>query len=394
MIKKICLLSCHNLYESKRYFTQKLAEALNRRGIETPILSWDYGPTPEDIVSQIQQHQPDLTCSFNQLPTQSNGRYFWDSLKLPHWTILVDPAFYDLELMGSPYSILSCVDRSDCDLLRSYRFEKVFFFPHAIERELISDVDFATKPIDVLMLGTCYDPDQLRAQWQKKYSPEICDALDDAIERVLSDKSTSFFRALLQSLTMQGIDPHEVEFNLLAYYVDTYTRGIDRLQLIRSIKGAQVHVFGSTCWREGEVVSDWSHYLSKQANVQVYPAVNFPDALTLMKMSKICLNSMPFFKNGTHERVFATLACGALPVTSDNLWMEENFSDEKELLLYQFSALEQVNERIMAILNTPLRWHEMVKAGQDKVRLHHTWDQRVDLLLDALPSILENIRKL
>jgi spore maturation protein CgeB len=391
MIRKICLLTCHNLYESKRYFTQKLVEALNRQGIETSILSWSHGPFPEELVEEIRNQKPDLTCTFHQLPEQSVGGYFWDRLKLPHLTMLVDPAFYDLELMQSPFSILSCVDRSDCDLLRSYHFKNTFFLPHAVERELLEPVQDCSRPLDVIMLGTCYDPDHLYAYWKKTYSEEIVDVLEEAVERVLSDNHTTFFRALLQALTLHEVDPHEIEFDQLAYYVDSYVRGIDRLQLIRSIKNAHVHVFGGKCWREEKPIADWSYYLAKQANVTVHPAVNFEDALILLKQSKICLNSMPFFKNGTHERVFAALACGSLPLTSDNLYMRENFSDEHDLLFYQFTALDEVDDKIQTYLQDPLKHQQAVVKGQAKVKQHHLWDNRVETMLQELPPILQNM---
>lgn len=380
---KICLLSCHNLYESKRYFTRKLSEAFQRVGIEAPILSWSHGPVPDTIIEQIDNLKPDLTCSFHQLPPQNNEHYFWDDAKRPHWTILVDPAFYDLELMSSPYSIISCVDRSDCALLESYHFQQTFFWPHAVERELITPVQ-AERKYDVILLGTCYDPDHLRAYWQQKYPKEINDAIDDAIEIVLSDNRTSFLRALIQALTFHEIDPHEVEFDQLAFYVDSYTRGMDRLQLIRSIKTAKVHVFGGKCWREEKPIEDWSYYLSKQSNVTIHPAVNYIDALELLKQSKVCLNSMPFFKNGSHERVFAALACGALPLTSDNLYMREIFKEGEDILFYQFTALNEVEEKIQTHLSDRNLREQMVSQGQAKVKLHHTWDQRVQTFLNEL----------
>lgn len=388
MLKKICFLSCHNLYASKFYFTRKLAEAFDRQGIQTRILTWPQGPVPADVIRQISLYQPNLTCSFHQLPEQPEGGYFWDSLKLPHWTILLDPVFYDLELMRSPFSIISCVDRSDCELLRSYQFNNVFFFPHAVEKELIISPETSDeRPIDVLLLGTCYDPDHLREHWQKIYSKEINSVLEDAIERVLSDNKTSFFRALLQALAFQGMDPHEVDFDHLAYYVDSYSRGIDRIELVRSIKRAHVHVFGSTCWREEKPIEDWSYYLAKQANVTIHAPVAYSDSLVLMRKSKICLNSMPFFKNGSHERVFTSLACGALPLTSDNLYMREEFSDNKDLLFYQFTQLEAIDEKIHPLLSDDQIRIKLVRSGQEKVLTHHTWNSRVDSALKNLSEL-------
>jgi len=394
MIKKICLLSCQSMYDSKPYFTQKFAQALNRKGVETLILSWTNSALPDEFVSQIQEYEPDLSCSFHSLPPQSNGQNFWDTLKLPHWTILVDPAFYDFEMMTSPYSIISCVDRSDCDLLRSYHFNQVFFFPLAIEKELITPlVNLESRAIDVVMPGTCYDYDYARAYWQKKYSRKVSQVLDDAIERVLSDNKTSCFSALLLAMTSQGLDSHEVNFEQLAYYVHYYTRGIERVQLIRSIKDVEVHVYGAGSLREGRLIKDWSYYLSKQSNVTIHPPVNYNEVSTILKNSKICLNSMPFFKNGVHDRVFAALACGALPVTTDNLWMRENFSDDKELFLFQFTELDQVNDRIKAILKDTSRLQKVVGKGQEKVRLLHTWDNRAESALKELLPMVEKINR-
>ena len=81
MFKKIGLLVCHNQYESKHYFTKKLAEAFERKGIEAPILSWDTGPVPESILQKIKSENFDLTGSFHSLPAQKGGKYFWMPFK-------------------------------------------------------------------------------------------------------------------------------------------------------------------------------------------------------------------------------------------------------------------------------------------------------------------------
>lgn len=388
MIKKICLLSCHNQYSSKRYFTQKFAEALTRAGIETHVLAWPHGPFPQELVKKIEEIKPDLTASFHQLPEQADGKYFWDTIKLPHWTILLDPAFYDIELIRSPYSLISCVDRGDCELLRSYQFKNTFFFPHAVERELVQPPQ-GEKPIDVIMLGTCYDPDNLYKYWKKTLPPEIVDVLEDAVTRVLTSERTTFFQALLQALTLQGIDPKEVEFDRLANYVDSYSRGVDRLNLIRCLKDVNVHVYGGKCWREEEPIADWSAYLGKQPNVTVHEPVNFADALQLLRQSKVCLNSMPFFKDGTHERVFASIACGAIPLTNSNGFLSEIFEDDEEILFYNSDDLSVINERVASLLHDPEHRLDMTIKGQKKVANQHTWDQRVALFLEAIKRFIK-----
>lgn len=376
MPKKICFLSCHNQYDSKSHFTKKLSEAFLRKGVLTDVLIWPYGPCPEAIVEKIRELQPCLTASFHQLPPQGDGIYFWDRLKIPHWTLLLDPAFYDLELMKSSYSLISCVDRKDCALLASYHFPSTFFFPHAVERELI-DSSNHPRSIDVLMLGTCYDPEHLYKFWKKNYSKKIVRVLEEAADLVLNEQKISFVQALLQTLLSHGIDLQEVEFDRLAHYVDSYSRGVDRLRLIRSIRDVEVHVYGGKCWREEEPIADWSYYLATQANVTVHPAVGYTEAIGLMQRSKICLNSMPFFKDGSHERFFTAFACGAIPISSESLYLQE-ISPPGDLLFYSASSLSLVNDKVSSLVSDALQRTEIVAQGQKMVLNGHTWDHRVD----------------
>lgn len=382
---KLCLLSCNNQYASKRYFTLKFAEALLRKGVETHILSWSHGPFPEELVEEVRKLKPTLTASFHQLPEQEDGKYFWDRLHMNHWSILVDPVFYDLELMRSANSIISCVDKGDCELLQSYHFTRNFFFPHAVDKNLLS-ITNDDRPIDVLFLGTCYDPEHLYKYWEKNYSKNILNVLEDAVTKVLTETNTTFVRALLLSLVTSGIDPKEVEFDRLANYVDMYSRGIDRLNLIRSITDVPVHVYGDKCWREEQPIEDWNFYLSKQANVTVHPPVSFTEGLKLLQRSKICLNSMPFFKQGTHERVFSAIACGALPLTNLNPYLENEFRND-EILFYQSNSLKSVNHQIQETLMDSQARSKKIVEGQAVLLNNHTWDQRVDTLLHDLNKL-------
>lgn len=383
---RLCLLSCHNQYASKRYFTQKFADALMRQGIDTHILAWPDGPFPEELVKKVEELKPTLTASFHQLPEQTDGKYFWDGLNIPHWSILLDPVFYDLELMRSPLSIISCVDQGDCELLSSYHFERQFFFPHAVEKELIAPPQ-KERPIDVIFLGTCYDPDHLYDYWKTNYSKEILCVLEEAVTIVLTESKTTFVRALLQALITNGIDPKEVEFDSLAQHVDSYSRGIDRVNLIRSITEVAVHVYGGKSWREDQPTKDWCYYLAKQPNVTVHPPVNFAEGLELLKKSKICLNSMPFFKKGTHERIFCSLACGALPVSTENEYLKEIFAND-EIMFYQSDSLEGLNDRVQKILSRPDQLVEKIAKGQAIVLQSHTWDKRAELFLEKIQFIV------
>lgn len=389
MLRRICLIVNYNLYESKRYFTEKFAEALERRGIETQIIDVKEQSLGPERIAALRKYAPDLTCSFNTLLPVSDDKFLWDFLETPHWSILLDPALYSLQFTRSPYTLLSCVDRTDVAYVKSSGFENAFFFPHAIEPELVSQGQ--ERPYEVVFFGSCYDYESLRASWRQRNPEAVNKVLDDAIDLVFADHRTSLAEALVKAWNMSGLDPTGADFISLFYYLDNYTRGKDRVELIRSVKDARVHVFGELSTDNAVGILGWHPYLSGQSNVVLHPSVPFADYLTILQQSKICLNSMPFFKNGTHERVFTGLACGAVPITTDNIYFRDNFQPEKELCLYSMRDRRQVNSLINELLADESKRAAIALAGGQKVHQFHTWDQRVDALLEQLPAFIERI---
>jgi spore maturation protein CgeB len=392
MLKRIGLLVNYNLYESKRYFTQKLSDALNRKGIETKIIDVKEKILEADIGAEIQNFHPDLTCSFNTLSQLPDKKFLWDVLKIPHLSILVDPALYSVGLRNSPYSIISSVDRFDCESLRSPQFQNIFFWPHATEATK-DDVNKNSRNYDIVFLGTCYDYENLRVTWKQRLTPALSRVLDKAIEIVLSDKFIPLAQALVLSLNSEKIAPQGIDLLGLFYYLDNYTRGKDRVELIRSIKDYKVHIFGELLTEDPVCTRSWNYYLGSQANIVLHPSVPFAESLKILKQSRISLNSMPFFKNGSHERVFNSLACGALPVTTETLYFKEIFNNDQDIIFYQPGHWDKINESIHHFLENEDKRREGVNQGRNKILQGHTWDHRVDQLLQELPPILERMKK-
>lgn len=390
-LHKICLITKFNGYESKRYFTQKLAEAMQRHGINTKIIDAQQETIGPETIQSIKKFAPDFTCSFNSFEPMDDKHYLWDFLKIPHISFLVDPSFYSTKLINSPYSIISCVDRSDCEIIASNEFERVFFWPHAVERELAAEKN-EKRIYDVVLLGSCYDYESLRMAWRQRNPVALNKVLDDAIDLVFSNEQISLGYALAHAWQASQLDPQGVDFATLYYYFDNYTRGKDRVELIRSIKNANVHIFGELAIDNAVGVLGWDNYLASCPNVTIHPSTLFGEGLEVIKRSKIILNSMPFFRDGTHERIFTGLACGCLPITSESKYLREQFIEGENLLFYHANKRDDVNGMIDDLLSNEEKRHEMAAKGREVVMQRHTWDQRVEELMTKIPPMLKQIK--
>lgn len=383
MFERVVLFVNYNFYESKRHFAKKFAEALERQGIEVLII--DALEQPLEAY-EIIEYNPDFTCSFNSFNPLPNQKFLWDLLKIPHVSFLLDSAIYYLQYIQSPYSILTCVDRFDCSFLRSHDFEKTFFWPHAIERDIAESV--GPRPYDVVFLGSCYDYESLRNFWKLNLSAGLCRVLDNAIEIVLSERIVSIAQALNSAWESSQLPMNDEEFASLFFYLDYYTRGKDRVELIRAIKDAPIHVFGDQMDDHPSYKAGWQHYIGSQPNVTLHPAVSFTEGLNVLRKSKICLNSIPCFRNGSHERVFSGLASGALPITSDSSYWRECFDIGSELLIYKSGHWTEVNGMVKELLTNESKRVEIVTKGRTKVLQEHTWDTRAEQLLTSLALFL------
>jgi spore maturation protein CgeB len=387
MIERVAILVNYNLYESKREFVKSLKSAFERKNVIVEIFDISQ-MTPHDGV-EMQLFAPDFICSFNSMLPNKEGKYFFEILKIPFVSFLVDPSFYSLNLTKSPYSIITCVDRYDCEVIKSQNFDRVLFLPHAIDKDI--PLKNEKRDLDVVFLGSCYDYESLQEHWNKTLSKELIDILETAIPLVLSDKHIPLLQALVAAWQESNLKLDQTKFAQLFYYLDNYTRGKDRVELIRAIENYPVHIFGEMMATDPLFKKGWDYYLKRQKNVTLHKSVPFTETASILSRSKICLNSMPFFKNGSHERVFLSLACGAIPLTSESLFIEEAFKKGKELLIYQPGHWEEVENLIDVYLKDETKRSEMARLGRQKVLEHHTWDNRVETLLNELPPILKRI---
>lgn len=377
---KICLISKYNQYETKLHFAQKLAEAFRRQGAIAEVFDGDYWA--KMVIDVLEQFKPDMILSFNRSIPGPDGVYWYDRLGVNLHSLLVDPVYYELYLLGSPRAFITCVDRGDVDFVKKKGFNRVVFLPHAVERDLFDHRE-QTKEFEVSLVGSCYDPETMRSLWQRKFSPSICSIIEEAIRYAFSSEQPHFLDATLEVAKSQGIDEAEVLAKELPYYVDYYMRGEDRLRLIQSIRDVPVHVFGGTLFpRETMRVKGWNDYLREQKNVVLHPTMPFVEALNVFKKSKICLNSVPSFPDGAHERVFTSLACNSFPFTTASKYLHEEFGEN--IGFYQYQNLSEVNDRIVALLANEEERLEKVQRARTVALARHTWDQRAQTLLEFL----------
>ena len=345
MIKRIDLLmppENKSRYSVIPHFTLKFAEALMRQGLNCRLLRADR-QDPKPFLEALYNDPPDCTLSFNGLLPDDQGRFFCDTMKIPHVACLIDSPTQFLILASSPYTIITVPDRFSCEFFKGLRCENVLFMPHAIERELAPNENGTPRKYEVAMLSSGIDYEALEAQWPYQYPKSICQVMHEAVELSIFDKNISCIQAFVQimdcHMAESRVTPGIFNYPEMIDQIESYVKGKDRVELVKAIHDAPVHLFGSS-------MDVWKKYLKNNSNIIYHEAVNFDIAMEIMKESQIVLNSCAWLKEGTHERILAGLACGALVITHENSYMQDTFKDNYSIAFYRQGRWEDVNQII------------------------------------------------
>lgn len=390
MIKKIDLfLPKKGQYGVLNHFTHQLGDALARKGVEIRFLEAEYN-NPRPFLDKIYTGKPSCTLSFNGLLPDPLGNFFCDMIKIPHIACLMDSPIQFYSLAQSPLNIVGCVDKYDVDFFKHIPFENSFFFPHAADPDIKSNQQ-NNRIYDVVMMASLVDYISIRNSWREHFPPLVCQAMEDAAELVLSNASTTCIEAFVEVIDsyMKGpvmFDPTSVDFLSCLGQIEAYVKGRDRVEMVRAISHAKVYVFGSAS--KG---CSWKKYVGDKPNVIIHEAIPFEQTIEIMKQSRIVLCPASRIKYGADERVFYGSACGAVPITERNDFLAKDYTDLDSISFFETGVWEQIDDNVSYYLSKKEELHRVAHAGHDITMKHHTWDNRADLLLEKVPSILERM---
>ena len=139
--------------------------------------------------------------------------------------------------------------------------------------------------------------------------------------------------------------------------------------------GIEIHVY-SDSWNNAP--------FSKHPCLVQHPALNPPEALLVTQRSKLSLNIMSWHKDGLTERVLNAMLCQTAVLSDRSTRLEEEFTDGKDILLFDLSNLDSLPEKIQELLSDNDRLQQIAQNGYQKAMQNHLWIHRAKHLLTIL----------
>jgi hypothetical protein len=279
------------------------------------------------------------------------------------------------------------VDPTQIDAVRAIygrdRFDHLAFFPHpAVGAPAPDDATLAEfiarRPIGVLWSGGFQKPE---TPWAEVDGPAR-GLLQEALQLALSVEWMPPHEALDTVLAAHGLDladPNLRGAREAAALLDVEVRMTRRFEFLKAVAktGVPLHIVGA----------GWEKQLYRFKNATYEGPVEMTRMAELMAQSRVVLNTNGNFGAGSHERPFSASLAGAATFSDFSRYYGQVFEEGANIELFRWRDLAGGMAKLTALAADPERAFEMARGAKALTIAGHTWDRRIDLILDAAEAV-------
>ncbi len=377
--------------ESFNYFTDEIDKELKKLGHETFILDLrDANNTPGHSLRDLYYFTKapvDAAIGYDQMPVTGPAYVeLWNDLNIPVISIFMDPPFrfgnYNRSLPKAYLRFCCDVEHVTwCKRFCSDTMPNVYFLPHGATVPDKEAPSWENKKYDILFSGTYYRPENYIKNIREKYSGAVQKILFEAIDFMKAYPSISFPEAVDRILSYADYNADDLtRLSVMesGEEADWFIRMYYREKVINSVLES-----GRDLWIVGRGWENYPKYNHPHLH-HISERIPFADSLDIMADAKINLNVMPWYKDGTHDRVFNTLLRNSIPLTDPSTYLKEHFKDHDSIYYYNLTELNIIPETIEDILNNPENAKAVIEKGNAIVQENYTWTQIVSILLQSI----------
>lgn len=384
MQETVILLNGQSQYDVLRHFITDLSEAFAVIGYDPVVIDLTDKTWPKALERALNEKKVSAFLSMNAIgiDLKIGQNSLFDQLNIPLFAFLVDHPMYHIARLttGVNNLIVSCVDKTHLEFLNTYmkgRYTKVFI-PHGAPPGPLDEnaAPIRERDIDLLITGTYSDPDGIRQAWAS-LSPAIARIFDEIMEIALIPDGRTLTEIATNVLRDRNVDEEYMQhpkFWFILEQVDRYIRAFRRKQFVIWLAKAPLRV--ELCG------NGWEKLRLSGSRISLRPPVNFKTAQELMRQSKIVATVLPNFVAGGHERIFTSMAAGAVSLADANRYLTEQFEDRHDLLLYRFE--ESSVAETLELIRDPDQLQFIADNGRAKARQSHTWVNRAQTIADTI----------
>jgi len=401
--------------ETLHFFSDRLAEEFVSMGYEVRLVRIHepfFGT--EKLKEFILPHETVMiTFNFHGIQREAifhtpEGELLWDKYDVACINIIVDhPFYYYEELNHLPKRYLQiCIDGDHTDYMKqfypeiicgetlplagcSYRDSFSGGMPLSLRNDVINPADLipnvypnsfqhtpiADRSTHVVFTG-CFTSPDFFLPYMKRNGAEYDAFYHGILDDLLADPDQCIHTVYLRHLNREL--PELTDENLKnvmnkMIFLDLWIRFTFRGKAIQTLLDADIPIH---CIGAG-----WETLSTKKE--QLLTHTEYSDTQICLKAiseAKISLNVMPWFKRGSHDRIYSSMQNGTVCVTDKSRYLLEHFRDGEMLRYYDLKEPEKLPATVTDLLEHPDKMQQIADRAQAYAQKNLTWNQYVKKL--------------
>lgn len=403
------LVFCKNAVETLTYFSMQLADAFASWGYE--IFWFDMqmaGLSAWKLRRAVQEQKKEaVLVTFNFIGLSGEEELWelddlgkpqvslWEELDMLCLNMMVDhPVYYDQALTYRlPRIQTFCVDRDHVAYMKRFypntaceflplagnqiqtSLPAKGVFPDNSQQELLYE-QWLSRPYPLVFTAN-YVPvsnidrqlERMEPEYRAFYYEIIGSFVNHPGQNLLSCIE-SYLKREIPGLTDAQLCEGMHTMPVVDLWVRTYFR--EKTVRILAEGGIKVHLFGK----------DWDQIscTHPQNLISTGRMVSSAECAQAIAQSKLALNTMPWFKDGAHDRIFTAMLHGTAALTDDSTYLREQFAHMDTIAYYTLQNLEALPQQVTEMLSQPRRLFELACRAKATAERLHMWKNRAEML--------------
>ena len=369
------------ILETMDYFTDKCTEALSLLGADTYIIdAGDPSTYNGEDFRRFMERENKAVFLWNQIGLNMtvDGNNLWEKYGVPIYDSIQDhPRNFPDTLTSPPGDFHALVlDNNHAAFIREFypAIRDIRFFPNggACEGQMIP---YDKRSIPVLYCGSVqkavsgFPMLSIFADQGKMY-------YNQTIGLMISDPSLTTEQAVSRVIDGCGFSPDEYHrlFFATSVQIDMYVRRYFKLSFMHALekKRIPVAVYGDH-WDDGfsEPISIHTRISSRRCN-------------ELASDARISLNFMPWYKDGSSERVFNNMLGGSLCISDRSRYLSDHYRDGEDIVFFDLKDPDGFADKVSYYLSDMEKAAEIAANGARKAAENDSWYCRMKTFLSFL----------
>lgn len=337
----------------------------------------------QELDTQIDETTDVITFNNVGLVVEAQGKNYWEVKNVKFHNIYVDPPIWYMQVLEHNYKCMQVItiDGGHKEFMNTYfpNYKTTQFLPLAgVRLPEAEEIPYEKRKIDVLYVGS-------RKQ-QKSIHPEF-----DFLQGHDKELFYTIRQILIQypfmtpekaydiCMSQLGIQLKREDailcFRALYEEVVSVVRGYYQGKVIETLAAAGIHV--DVYCRDG-----WEPIQKMYPDhIHLHDSITPTECIELMRDSKITLNIQPWFKYGSHDRIYNAMLNGSVCVSDTSDYLVKYFKNGRDIVFYDLEDMEGLVRNVRLLLDNP-GFAKIIMENQKKAAAHSTWKERLSNILE------------